>query len=358
MLRKAPVKWFRTTETAEYLSSVRRFETRDIARRLGYISPAKVRLINFPVERPVSVFNAAATLKGDQLSVYLRVIIGYYRYVSSIAEVSVPVQDVLRGEVSRLNLDARIVVVPDTKYDFWGAEDPRTSLIDGTEVMVYTGRTVTYFPEGERPGRAKPVIAVRRGGEWVKVAVATPPKQPSEHIESDKDAFIFRVGGKNYIFHRVKFVGGGFHTLISELGEVPGEGLKELVEFNTREVMKTPDFEYKMGWGTPLAEVGPNKYVTLLHGVDGEMTIYRVFAALVEYVGRELEVTSVTPFYVMEPKEVYEVYGDRPFVLFPCGLVRVDNELLVIYGAADYVVGFASLDVDELVGILERVALR
>lgn len=57
----------------------------------------------------------------------------------------------------------------------------------------------------------------------------------------------------------------------------------------------------------------------------------------------------------MEPRELYEVYGDRPLVVFPCGLIRIDDKAIVIYGAADFVIGFGELDINEVLGILEKV---
>ena len=80
-----------------------------------------------------------------------------------------------------------------------------------------------------------------------------------------------------------------------------------------------------------------------------------MFAAEVEFTpGEGPVVRAVTPRYIMAPREPYEVYGDRPYTVFPCGAARIDDKLLVSYGAADYMVAFALIDVDELLAEIDR----
>lgn len=82
---------------------------------------------------------------------------------------------------------------------------------------------------------------------------------------------------------------------------------------------------------------------------------YRVFAALIELHPREgPQVLAVTRRYVMEPRESYEVYGDRPYTVFPCGAVAGKEGLIVSYGGADYVTALALIDLDELLGELDK----
>jgi len=55
----------------------------------------------------------------------------------------------------------------------------------------------------------------------------------------------------------------------------------------------------------------------------------------------------------MEPRESYEVYGDRPFTVFPCGMCRLDDKLLISYGAADSAAGIGEIDLIRLMEILD-----
>ena len=51
---------------------------------------------------------------------------------------------------------------------------------------------------------------------------------------------------------------------------------------------------------------------------------------------------------ILEPREMYELVGQVPNVVFPSGWVRDGDELLVYYGAADTCVGLARTTVKEL----------
>ena len=52
---------------------------------------------------------------------------------------------------------------------------------------------------------------------------------------------------------------------------------------------------------------------------------------------------------ILEPEEDYELEGDVPKVVFPEGMVLIDNNLIVFYGAADKVCCAASVDLDEFI---------
>jgi predicted GH43/DUF377 family glycosyl hydrolase len=70
--------------------------------------------------------------------------------------------------------------------------------------------------------------------------------------------------------------------------------------------------------------------------------------------GDAVSVDAVTPTYIMEPRLEYEIVGDRPFVAFPCGAVRVDDDIIITYGAADLYMGIGVLRLDELMTELDR----
>ncbi|RUM47967.1 MAG: glycosidase, partial [Hyperthermus sp.] len=54
-------------------------------------------------------------------------------------------------------------------------------------------------------------------------------------------------------------------------------------------------------------------------------------------------------------KTLYEIYGDRPYTIFPCGLWQLNGkEALITYGAADYMAGIGLLNIDELKGLLDK----
>jgi predicted GH43/DUF377 family glycosyl hydrolase len=52
---------------------------------------------------------------------------------------------------------------------------------------------------------------------------------------------------------------------------------------------------------------------------------------------------------ILEPEEDYELEGDVPNVVFPEGMVIIDNKLIVFYGGADKVCCAAYVDLNEFI---------
>ncbi len=357
-------KWFIESPLAKEIPKIRKFETKDIVRRLGFVSPSRIYLKNYPISTPVSLFNAAFHLKNEELiRIYGRIVLGYYMYVSAIIKVDVPMDDVLSGDVSIAPYLGEIVVYPTTKYDIWGVEDPRVYEIDGKLYMTYCGRTINYFNPAIRKERTSPVTAVEvKNGTWEKILVTVLPDELREHLISDKDAFLFKIKDEVLLFHRPHMDDEKYYLTLSridsrafkEASERKGK-VTEVKATNIVHVMEPAEFESKIGWATPPIEAERGKYIVLLHGVDKEIQGYRVFAALMEYDEEwGMRVTAVTPYYIMEPKMSYEIFGDRPYVVFPCGAWRVKDKILITYGAADTVTGIGEIDINELMSILDK----
>jgi predicted GH43/DUF377 family glycosyl hydrolase len=51
---------------------------------------------------------------------------------------------------------------------------------------------------------------------------------------------------------------------------------------------------------------------------------------------------------ILQPVEAYERYGAVPNVVFSCGAVMIDDQLLIYYGGADTVLCAVTYDLDEL----------
>ena len=336
-------------------SKTRRFEVRDIAKRLGVISPERLFINGFPVSRPIAAFNASFRLEGDKVILYPRIIVGYYKYVSAIVETVIPVSDILSGQVNLDYYSSSLAITPSTEYDLWGAEDPRAYTLKGLPAITYTGRTISYFEKGGTD-RTLPITALRRNGKWVKWIIHRPSSKLEGQITNDKNAFILEDSGQFYFMHRPQDRNEEYYLVIGRIDEPPSLD-QELVEVRTLEdklALPHAEFEEKVGWGAPPIEVRPHEYLILLHGVGRKLQAYRVFALLLSTKAGEPELLSVTPYYVMEPREPYEVYGDRPYTVFPCGAARIDDEILVSYGAADYMIGFATISYSELLMILDK----
>jgi len=353
---------FRKTENINEISRKRELKTHDIVKRLSVISPNRVHLKNYPIDNPVSIFNPALIVREETAYIYARIILGYFMYVSAIVRLEVPLDDIYSSIASISHYPCSFIVNPSTKYDIWGTEDPRITEIDNKLYMTYVGRTINYFNPAVRRERTLPVIAISENNShrWSKKLVLVLPKDLRDFVVSDKDAFIIKTrNGEILVFHRPHLTDEKFYLLISKISVEslkPNESIKEVEVKNATIVLEALPEEHKLGWATPPIEIEPDTYLTLVHGVDKYIEGYRVFAALVKYdkdVGPR--VIAVTPYYIMEPKTPYELFGDRPYTIFPCGLYRVDKDkALISYGAGDFVVGIAELDINEAMAILDK----
>jgi predicted GH43/DUF377 family glycosyl hydrolase len=339
-------------ETAELC---RENKTEDLVRRLCVITANRVHLKRYPVDNPVTIFNPSLVVEDGEITIYARIILGYFTYASAVAEIFVPHRDIYTNTFSG-HYTAEIKLFPNNKFDLWGVEDPRVYEIDGRRYITYCGRTVNYFDPSIRTERTLPVTAVEESDGWRKLSVYRLSPELRGFVISDKDAFLFKAKDRLTLFHRLHMSDEKFYPVISDVAE-KSLGAKEFEEVtveNTSLALEAQSFEEKIGWGTPPVKV-EKEYLLLMHSVDRETKIYRVFAILMN---KKLEITAISPYYILEPKEPYEVFGDRPFVVFPCGARLIDDSLLISYGAADSAVVIGEVEISRLMELLDSNRLK
>jgi len=358
-----PLRGARDVKVAEYvkkLNDMRRPECKDMATRLGVITADRIFLKNFPQRHPVTAFNPALLIRGERVHVYARLILGYYKYVSAVARIDFSLEDFEEHYVMFNQYSAELVVWPSNRYDIWGVEDPRVQTLGNKLIMIYAGRTCFYFSTINRE-RTVPVIATTEDpyAYWDKLAYFTLPKKMKERMITNKDVVLLETTDRLFVLHRPHLEG---ERLSLWIGEIPkeellkpvGEEVKGLLIDNNTLVMEPAKFEDRVGWGAPLIKVGDDEWLAIIHsrGVD---EIYRLIALTLTYDGDYPRISGVVPYYVMEPKEVYERFGDRPGVVFPCGAQKVKDKLLISYGAADSFVAFAQFSIDDLLSEMKPV---
>ncbi len=333
-------------------------ETRDIVERLGVIAPNRVFINNYPISNPPAIFNASIITEEDYAFIYARIISGYYMYVSGIVEIMVPFEDIETGNFNLNYYAARLVLYPSIKYDLWGVEDPRVYSIDGEIYMTYTGRTINYFNPAIRIERTLPVTAIRSKGlerSWTKRYVHRLPGSLSSRMISNKDAFLLSHEGERYVFHRPHMDDESYYLLIGrEGGRRRVNGIEEIEVIDNREILMPSPWEEKLGWSTPPISIGGNRYIVFAHAVDREIKSYKLFALELDFSKDGVIVSAVTPHYIMEPRESYEVFGDRPYTVFPCGVLRIGDEIYITYGAGDYMIGVGRIDLITLENELDK----
>ena len=99
-----------------------------------------------------------------------------------------------------------------------------------------------------------------------------------------------------------------------------------------------PPVKTKRGW------------LLLYHGVSKGRK-YRVGAVLLD-LEDPTQIKARTAVPVFEPEESYERNGLVPNVVFPCNLIIRKGVVYIYYGAADSVIGVATIGLEDLLNKL------
>jgi predicted GH43/DUF377 family glycosyl hydrolase len=282
-----------------------------------------------------SVFNAGATLVGDETLLLLRVEDrrGFSHLTAARSE------DGLRGW--RIDGHPTLRPSPETHpEEIWGIEDPRITWVEELRcwIIAYT--------------------AYSRGGPLVSLAV-TPDFETFERLgpvmpPDDKDAALFptRFGGRWALLHRPVPAQThlGAHIWISFSPDLKHWGDHSILLparqggwWDANKVgLSPPPLRTDTGW------------LLLYHGVRTTPAgcLYRLGLALLDLEDPR-RVLRRSSEWVFGPEELYERTGDVADAVFPCGWVVQDDVVRLYYGAADTSVAVATASLRELLAWLE-----
>ncbi len=244
---------------------------------------------------------------------------------------------------------------PTEWYEPAGCEDPRITEIGGKYYLLYTAyfgrkkQTETIMKE-ERVNIA--MASTKDFLNWEKHGIFLP-----EVDAPDKNGVLFpeKINGYYVCYYRIE---PNIYVAYSKSLERPlWRGHKKII--STR---KGKWDGFKIGAGAPpiKTDIG---WLFIYHGVDkmsslgrqvktGYGTIdcerkYRLGVILIDKNNPE-KIIYRSKGFILEPQEKYEIEGLIPKVVFTCGAVVVDDNLLVYYGGADTVVGVASCKLSEI----------
>jgi predicted GH43/DUF377 family glycosyl hydrolase len=217
-----------------------------------------------------------------------------------------------------------------------GCEDPRISKIGDRYYVTYTAYNGVTPP---RVALSSIAISDFLQKRWTW----EPPKLISLSGVDDKDACIVEGKAKNtyIIFHRL---GDSIWLEITDnldFGENNYIAGSVLVYprgdkwDNVKLGIAGPPFETKEGW------------ILIYHGVSQPGYKYKVGALLLDF-DKPTKVIARTDYPILEPEMRYEIEGQVPNVVFPCGQVVIKDMLFVYYGGGDSVVGVATMPVENL----------
>ncbi|MDP2629710.1 MAG: glycosidase, partial [Candidatus Harrisonbacteria bacterium] len=215
-----------------------------------------------------------------------------------------------------------------------GCEDPRISRIGNTLYMCYTAYDGVHVPRVAVSSISVRDF-VRRAWNWSNPVLITPGEV------DDKDACLLpeKVGGNYVILHRVA---SHICADISPSLDFQPEQVNKCFEVleprrgmwdGTKVGVGAPPIQTKAGW------------LLLYHGVSNH-SVYRVGATLLD-LEDPTTVIARTADPIFEPQEEYEMKGEIPRVVFPCGAIVRDDTIFLYYGGADHVVGVAKLSLSK-----------
>lgn len=230
-------------------------------------------------------------------------------------------------------------LVADLAYDEqpFGVEDPRVVWLAPLEEYAVT---YTSFIRNET------VISLATTADFktfTRYGRLLPPE--------DKDASLFprKINGRFALIHR-PIIRGEAHMWISFSPDLKYWGDHRLL-LTTRPASWDGQ---RVGLGPPPLET-PEGWFVIYHGVrrTASGSLYRSGLALLD-VDEPWRVIRRSEDWVFGPHADYEMVGDVPGVVFPCGVVLDEEtrELRVYYGAADTVVALVTAYFDEVLSYL------
>lgn len=222
-----------------------------------------------------------------------------------------------------------------------GAEDPRLVKIGNKIYMFYTAF------DGKSPPRValtwiKTADFLNQKWNWSKTITISP------HDFDDKDAVVFseKFSGNYVVIHRI-----GDDIDLAFVPDLEFKIVKELEEYR----WITP----RQGWwdskkvGAAAPPIKTTKgWVFLYHGISEEDNFYRVGAVLTD-LHNPTKIIGRTNYPIFEPEAEYEKNGQVSNVVFPCGAVVIGKTIFMYYGAADKVLGVATIELEKLLSVLK-----
>ncbi len=327
-------------QSTKKLLGIRKPRTRDIFERRLYIWPHELVVAELGYRVPYAAFNPGAVLRGRHVDVFPRLILGYFWYTSAVGHFTVDIENLLEGRIDR-PIRTRLVVYPSFREDLAGCEDPRAEFDGDNYYILYTA--LEPYPNRYHAVNAfsRQALAVLDQDLHVKrkLVVRLRVGDRLYSLEFWKDSALLGVAKRTWMLTR---------PTIERL-EVSWRGLLDMeegsVDYETLEPVLLPEpWEIKTGWSTNAVKIGSNEYLVGWHGVGRDL-YYRNGLAVVDSEG---ELLAVTEDYVLAPHTVPEMAGERPGVIFGCGLIVYRDTVVWIGGVADTAIGVYAASLDKV----------
>lgn len=227
-----------------------------------------------------------------------------------------------------------------------GVEDPRIAKIDDTYYIIYTEASV-YQAKAYKEKKFAPSLShpapwrVRPGLVTTKDFKNFERKGILLDIDT-KDAALFpeKINGQFVLLHRI------YPNMIITYSD-------DMKNWHSEKILISPRPEFwdaeRVGAGaTPIRT--KSGWLNIYHGIDSNHR-YMLGVLLLDLTDpTKVLYRSEDP--ILEPQEDYEMAGLTPNVVFTCGVIEKGGVLLVYYGAADKVIGVATIETEKLLNSL------
>lgn len=301
----------------------------------------------------IAVFNPTAVYKVDKIHLLYRAVGDYKDYISRIGHAIFNKNLKLEKRFSEPCFGPNL--------DLWeiSIEDPRLVEIQNELYLTYV-ITPTPSPPGavrRRLGIPKPQCAFPRTAlakikdfkKFDRLGVISP------YHAHERDVVLFpdKVNGRYAVLHRARnWIGSSYSAEKPSIWFAFLDGLTGKMYGHKLVIIPEKSWEaVKIGAGPSPIKTNYG-WLLLYHGVGQDHT-YRAGAALLD-LKEPWKVIARTPDPILEPEEPYEREGDVPNVVFPEGMVVIDDELIVFYGAADKVCCVATINMSKILSYLQE----
>ncbi len=233
---------------------------------------------------------------------------------------------------------------PHDARDARGLEDPRVVEIEGSYYMTYTAYGNNSLP-GYQPTHA--------GGNITPMIVRSTNLIEWEILgsiikgEDDKDHVLFprKIQGRYAALHRRDTRGWIAYSEDLQTWKAedmaPVYGPRQENEWDSLRVGNNgAPIETDQGW------------IVFYHGYD-QNHVYS-FGAMLLDLKDPTKVLSRPRSRIFWPRELWELRGDVPNVVFSCTNLLVKNIIYIYYGGADHVIGLATCTLDEVLDYLQE----
>jgi predicted GH43/DUF377 family glycosyl hydrolase len=281
----------------------------------------------------------------------------------------------LEGPLKVVERNKEPLIIPTTKDEIHGIEDPRIVKIDNTYYITYCaydginalGSLITSIDliQFEKQGVIVPKVTYEEFRRLTECSVHLNEKYKRFHIHNNRESNTDKeslLWDKNLIFFP-RMIDDKFtflHRIKPDIQIVTVKTIKGLTkEFwddyrlhINEHILMTSKYEHEIsyiGGGCPPVETKAG-WLLIYHGVHdtAEGYVYCACAALLDLKNPSIEIARL-PYALFKPDLPYELSGYVNNVVFPTGTSLFDGRLYIYYGAADKRIAVASVNLEELI---------